>query len=515
MLRFIFRKLLSNKGLNLSLITGIIFLVAVFSMLPAFSNGAVNQVLTRSFSDSVLIDDKYPTVVGRSGSSTTDVETVMDFLTGHEEKWIEKAGLPVLAKQHYMYVKGGTGKSIYGGRSKELDIAHIPELEDVADIIDSSEPAYESGNTAYPVYISERTMDMLSIVAGEEIYYDNIKDENGDILRIRIAGILKEKEGTELNWYAPLSSYQNSAFTDEESFNEIVKRFGRDVIYCTAFMSFDYRAIRFDNADQVADALLKLEEEDDHFRCYFKDILKSYKSEKKTIRVIMVAAALPLMLLILMFILMVASRIADNEKGEIAVLRSRGVKRREMILLYFIRSVFLSLLAFVPGVLLGMFFVWTGSQTNGFLVFTSKDATDYYLSSGSVITAAIGAAVSVILITLPVVRLSKNTIIDNKNETMRLSRKPLWKKFFLDIILTAVSIYLLYNYRGQTETFSAKLINGKSIDPLIMMSSAVFIFGIGLLLLRIIDILVKIIFLAGKKHWGPAPFAGFLQIIRS
>ena len=96
MLRFIFRKLLSNKGLNLSLITGIIFLVAVFSMLPAFSNGAVNQVLTRSFSDSVLIDDKYPTVVGRSGSSTTDVETVMDFLTGHEEKWIEKAGLPVL-----------------------------------------------------------------------------------------------------------------------------------------------------------------------------------------------------------------------------------------------------------------------------------------------------------------------------------------------------------------------------------------------------------------------------------
>ncbi len=515
MLRFIFRKLLSNKGLNLSLITGIIFLVAVFSMLPAFSNGAVNQVLTRSFSDSVLIDDKYPTVVGRSGSSTTDVETVMDFLTGHEEKWIEKAGLPVLAKQHYMYVKGGTGKSIYGGRSKELDIAHIPELEDVADIIDSSEPAYESGNTAYPVYISERTMDMLSIVAGEEIYYDNIKDENGDILRIRIAGILKEKEGTELNWYAPLSSYQNSAFTDEESFNEIVKRFGRDVIYCTAFMSFDYRAIRFDNADQVADALLKLEEEDDHFRCYFKDILKSYKSEKKTIRVIMVAAALPLMLLILMFILMVASRIADNEKGEIAVLRSRGVKRREMILLYFIRSVFLSLLAFVPGVLLGMFFVWTGSQTNGFLVFTSKDATDYYLSSGSVITAAIGAAVSVILITLPVVRLSKNTIIDNKNETMRLSRKPLWKKFFLDIILTAVSIYLLYNYRGQTETFSAKLINGKSIDPLIMMSSAIFIFGIGLLLLRIIDILVKIIFLAGKKHWGPAPFAGFLQIIRS
>ena len=515
MLRFVFRKLLSNKGLNLSLITGIIFLVAVFTMLPAFSNGAVNQVLSREFSDSVELDNTYPTVVGRSGSSTTDVQTAMDFLAGHEEKWIEKTGLPVLEREHYLSLKGSKGRSIYGGRTKELEVAFIPELSDVTEIVDSGEPAYDSGNDAYPIYVSEYTMDFYSLIVGEEVFFERIKDENGNMLRLRVAGIIKEKEGTELYWYKPLNSFKSAALTDEDSFNEIVKRFGFDAIYCDTYLSFDYRAIRFDNADHVAEALDKIAEEDGHVTCYFKDILDNYKSEKKTINVIMFSATLPLMILLLMFIIMVASRITDNEKGEIAVLRSRGIKRTEMIILYFIRSIFLSLIAFVPGVYLGKFFVWMGSRTNGFLIFTTKDTSDYYLSSGCFVTAAVGAVFSVILITLPVIRLSKNTIIDNKNDTMRLSKKPLWKKFFLDVVLTAASVYLLHNYKGQTEAFSEKLINGENIDPLIMIGSAIFIFGIGLLLLRIIDLVVKLLFWAGKKHWGPASFASFLQIIRS
>ncbi|SEF98502.1 putative ABC transport system permease protein [Eubacterium ruminantium] len=516
MLRFIFRKLLSNKGLNISLFTGIIFLIAVFSMLPAFSDGAVNQILTREFNDYVEEKNEFPAVVGREAKlSNSNSADIKNRIASNEEKWKKALDLPVLAAFHYMSSKGGVGQSVYGGRSKDLDIACIPELSDITTIVREDGPAFETGNKAYPVYISERTMDMLSLVAGEEIYFSNIKDENEEILRLYIAGIIKEKEESKLIWYKELSNYQNSAFVDEETFDEINKRFGRTEILYSQYMTLDYRKIRFDNADKVAEAVTKLSKDDTCFSYNFKEILSEYKYERKTIRIIMLAAALPLFILLLMFILMVASRIADNEKGEIAVLRSRGVKRWEMIMLYLIRSVILAIFAFIPGILLGTVFVWIGSQTNGFLVFVSKDAADYYMSIGSIIFAAIGVVAAVILITLPVIRLSKNTIIDNKNENMSLGRKPLWKKLFLDVILTAVSVYLLHNYKQQTDTLSVDLINGKSIDPFIMMGSAIFIFGIGLLLIRIIDILVKIIFFSGRKHWGAASFAGFLQIIRS
>lgn len=87
MLKFIFRKLLSNKGLNMALITGTIFWIAVFTMLPVFSNGSVNQVLTTGFSEYAKDNNEYPAVIDRSGTiSTQKANNIADIMNSVNAK---------------------------------------------------------------------------------------------------------------------------------------------------------------------------------------------------------------------------------------------------------------------------------------------------------------------------------------------------------------------------------------------------------------------------------------------
>ena len=52
---------------------------------------------------------------------------------------------------------------------------------------------------------------------------------------------------------------------------------------------------------------------------------------------------------------------------------------------------------------------------------------------------------------------------------------------------------------------------GESLDPLLYISSSLFILGLGLLFLRIQPYLVQLIYLIGKNHWKSASYASFME----
>ena len=59
------------------------------------------------------------------------------------------------------------------------------------------------------------------------------------------------------------------------------------------------------------------------------------------------------------------------------------------------------------------------------------------------------------------------------------------------------------------------ILAGNKPDPLIFLNSSLFIFAVGLLILRLIKYLIKFIYFIGKKRWSPAVYASFLQITRT
>jgi putative ABC transport system permease protein len=92
-----------------------------------------------------------------------------------------------------------------------------------------------------------------------------------------------------------------------------------------------------------------------------------------------------------------------------------------------------------------------------------------------------------------------------------------WHKTFLDIILLAVSVYLLVGFNKRLDELKQLALdpNALQVDPLLFFMPALFALGCGLLALRIYPWLIKLIYWIGRKWWTPALYSTLLQISRS
>ena len=59
------------------------------------------------------------------------------------------------------------------------------------------------------------------------------------------------------------------------------------------------------------------------------------------------------------------------------------------------------------------------------------------------------------------------------------------------------------------------MLSGESLDPIIFLSSSLFILGAGLFSLRLHSLLILVLFKLGKSKWKPASYTSFLQLIRT
>jgi putative ABC transport system permease protein len=78
-----------------------------------------------------------------------------------------------------------------------------------------------------------------------------------------------------------------------------------------------------------------------------------------------------------------------------------------------------------------------------------------------------------------------------------------------------VAAYGLYSFNNQREMMAAVTTDVQSVDPLLFVSSSLFIIGLGLICLRVFPFLIQIIFMVGRRFWSPSTYASLLKVIRS
>ena len=82
---------------------------------------------------------------------------------------------------------------------------------------------------------------------------------------------------------------------------------------------------------------------------------------------------------------------------------------------------------------------------------------------------------------------------------------------FLDLILLGISLYEYYIFSGKMPQIEANAFLGEPMEPLLYISSSLFIVGLGLLLIRLQPLLVGLIYRIGKRFWGPASYISFME----
>ncbi len=522
MLQFVRQKIWNKKWLNLCLLAGIMLLVTFFACHPMLERGSGDQLLQTACTDYAEDNHEYPAVFTRVSTldiaSYPTVDSVLNRLDAYESKWNEYVDADKLISQQSITVGGMSTESDLGERGRFFNICYMKDMEEHVEVVDGI--SFDEDTTTYPAntypcMVSETTMDYYGIVVGEKFYMlDDEEIIEGNPIYV-VIGVFKEKADGSNYWYHNTEEFQKSMFIEKDSMDALMSVTEKPEINYDENMLLDYTKINCDNAIDYMYYIEEFLKADSVLEVKFLDILKSYETQQTSIKTIIWILELPCILLLLFFIYMVSSQIISSEETEIAVLRSRGVTRWKVILLYALQFAVLALLAIIPGVLLGYAACKGAASTDAFLVFSKKDLSLYTFNWRMIVYALIGGIVSIIVMTIPVCSKSGMTIVEQKS-TKRYNRtRPFWEKYFVDVILLAISIYLLHNYNKQSSVLALSIIRGESLDPIIFLDASLFVFSCGLVFLRLSQYLIMLIDRIGKKHWKPAMYASFLQIRRS
>ncbi len=525
MLQFVLQKIRNKKWLILSLLVGNLLLVAICAAGPMYTKAALQRTLTRTMSDYAQQENRYPSSVSIDASSKGGME-----LLESDEKLVdtlgEKLGAEPLAVVCHRFIdqidffpelSRGAGET-----AKSARVGFLRELEDHIKVVSGSvyqEEPDEKG--VLDALISEKCMVDLGVMVGETLTAQKLEAPDGAPLRVRIAGIFRAKEEDTPYWYRGPASYGSTLFLSEKAFASGISLESRErreqANWCWIF---DYRKITVDNCeafvrDSAALAESFQEEKNHSYQDHFTGLIESYQVQAAQVRGTLWILQAPIYVLLAAFLFMVSRQMLELEAAEIAVLKSRGASQRQIIGIYCLQSALLAAVSLILGVPLSFLVCRIIGSANAFLEFVSRSSLRLELTAEVLLYALAAAVLSMAAMVLPVLRYSKTTIVAVKQGKAKKRSAPLWQRLFLDVILMGVGLYGFFSFQGQKEHIAERVQSGAGLDPLIYLSSSLFIIGCGLLALRVIPLIARLVYRIGRRWWPPSLYASYLWVLRS
>ncbi len=532
MLLMVIRKMLNNKWMVICLLTGAVLAVAMVSSIPIYTDGVLQRMLTKDLEQYQVDSGTFPGRYLVSANVYSHYDTENRIKAYHmvrnriTKQMVRDIGLPILAQTEDLIID-------YLSATPEIQREETPKkrfikieamsgLEDHISIVHGRMFSKERQGDILEAIATEEAMKKLDLRLDEVYQVVDFTDQVSIDFKVKVVGVFTIKEKVDPYWYRWLSSYNESFMIDYSLFyKEFIDSEFPLLTKVQWHYAFDYYKITLSNIASILEAHKEqnrwfIEKRVD-FTMPAIPILEQYYEREKQLKITLWVIQVPILLMLAFYIFMVAQLIVENEKNEIAVLRSRGASGIQVFISYLFEALILSGMAMIIGPPLGLLLCTFLGASNGFLEFVNRTALPISLNTKAYIYSVWAVVVFMITMLIPAYLASRTTIVIYKQRKARSSSFMLWRRFFLDVVLLAVAGYGLYSYQMRQQALMVTGVSGTelAIDPLLFIISTLFVLGAGLVFLRIFPYIIRLIFWLGRKIWSPALYASFIQVGRS
>ena len=527
MLKVMIQKLWHKKWMVTCLLLGCILLIATVVSFPLYRNAAFDRMINDEFNDYLSETGLWPCIYkmtmvaknDRGGSSISRME-------GYLKEMNDVLGVKTKEQICY-YSLSKSGMTSEWNRmdlgTDGLRVGFMTDLPKHAKMI-SGEMYSESGKTAdgaFEVVVSQDCLINNNLLVGETFEMINLQDVDKNQIRIKIVGVFEEADATDFYWQVKPSDMGIVCLMNEDLFREyfLGEKAFKYSITCNYFNLFEYEGITSDNADHLLEKTTYYVEESPIRNTMsnvpdYKALLEDYFAKRSRIEAALFILQVPVLILLCAFLFMISGQMYDMEKNEISVMKSRGGSSGQMFRLYLYQSIFMTLVGALAGLPLGTVFCRILGSTQNFLEFNVRRQLNVKFDQSVWQYAGIAMAGCILIMTIPALKHSRLTIVKLK-QSNAIRKRSWWEKIFLDVICLGISLYGYYNYSKNAGNLAATVMEGQSLDPLLYLSSSLFIVGMGLLFLRLQPIVINLIFLLGKRFWRPASYASFMENVKN
>ena len=529
MLQFIIRKIISKKWMALSLLIGNILLFAIASSCALYENAVLQKMLTNNLAGYLEEQGTYPGLttmrtgvqlgMARSGlqryqhfkdlaeSYTDDMGVQEMYFVRHYYKTVSLIPEVLSIEERNESGETQAALSSYSGIEDHIRMS----------VGRMNEPGIKDGHII-EVIIPKRTLIFLNLMVGEVLTSKKIEAPDGEMLAFKVVGVFEPTDVSDPYWYNSPSAMLRTMVLDEDTFMKTFVDLGAEQepeFYVEWASIIDYKDFKGRDVERILAAIEPISKEfDNSFRSHFQKIFEQYLVDAAKLKVTLLVLQIPILVLLIVFIFMVSGRMLEMEQKEISIFKSRGASKRQILLLYLEQSAILAGIGLVIGLPLGFLICQVIGSSNAFLEFVGRSALPVTLTLKTVLFSLGAFFLAIGTMVIPAFRYADVTIVSHTQQKSGKKKRPLWQKLFLDFILLALSLYIYYLYLQNTEYIAQTMTSGSALGPVLYLGSSIFILGAGLLVLRLFPLLVKLIYLIGRKLWSPSMYASFLHILR-
>lgn len=519
-------KLMSKKWMNLSLFLGTVLLIATVVSFPLYRTAAYDRMLRDEFQNALADTGEWPAMNEMSVVSKKDAEgKTISRLEEFCGKLCAELGVTQKQTVQYYLLYAQDAHSLMN-RSDATEISvrlgALSELPAHAELI-SGEMFSESGlaeDGSIEVVVSQTALVNLNLLVGETIELDNLRTADGKKIRLYIKGIFREGDNSDFYWQTDPETMENVCLMDMELYRQLFtgENAGKYTMITRFYSLFEYADLTAAQAEALAEKTDYYTEESAYKSVMeepaYREILTEYLGKRDRIDATLLILQIPVLIMLGAFLFMISGQMYEMERNEISVIKSRGSSGGQIFRLYLYQSAFLTLVGGVPGICLGAGFSQLLGSAKSFLEFDGSRTLTLTFTPRVWMYAGVSMLATLLIMALPAIRHSRVSIVKLKQQKA-LKKKSWWEKLFLDVILIGVSLYGYYSFKKSADSLAESVISGETLDPLLYISSSLFIVGMGLFFLRLQPLFVQLIYLIGKKHWRPASYASFMEIIKN
>jgi len=510
---------------------GNILLIGVVSSIPLFSRASLQRMMVTQAMREMQMTEIYPGLVSYKERIVPTKEGTAEeaFLARRDMFFNELPGrynLPVAVGRERISIDAlnmeaevslRRGKSTFG-----CTLAAYSEFEAHVEITKGRMFNTERGEDGvFEVVVSDRTLDVLQLLLNVT-YVSTHQQLDNEAIRFRIVGVFANSDELDLYWSTAPASMETTLIAPFQLMYDMFVHTYVPAMGATATWevnldcaSVDPRDVqRYKNAIAYYKGLL-VPTFGSQLSQNLDGILGAYEEKESKLNMTLWVLQVPMFVMLAFFIYMVSGKILSLDKNDISVLKSRGATRWQIVRIYVLQGLLVSVLSVGIGLALGVLICRVIGSANGFLEFVGRKGLTVRMGWDAVAFAGVAILLSMLTMLIPVIQYSKVNIVDLKREAGE-RKKAVWHRLYLDVLALGVALYGFFSFQQQAAGGDLGMAgSAQAVDPLLFLTSSLFITGLGLVCLRFFPYFIGLCFKICRRFASPSLYASMQSVRRS
>ena len=248
---------------------------------------------------------------------------------------------------------------------------------------------------------------------------------------------------------------------------------------------------------------------------YLDDALQEYDRRLFFNKLPMFVVLILIAVVVLYYVVTLASLAVDERRGEVALLRSRGASSAQILAVFAMEGATVAVLSVPVAPLIAAATISSLGFTPAFSDLTGGASLDVSLSEAAYLMSALGGVLGFAALMVPAVQASRIGVTQHRQQAARPTGQPAFQRYYVDVMLLLLSILLFRQLTEQGSVVATDLFGRLATDQLLLALPGLVLVASAMVLLRLFPLMMN---LASRvlSSWLPAGLVmGVWQLARN